>query len=198
MLSFLEKIRQTPQNGDPWRLRLERVHGKIDFFDNLERISSQTLLDLLEVPQRNRTAGTFRRLSKLMTELGWTAVRVRDLTRGGYKEQVRGYCRDSRSLQPSHWSLFTLSQQHRRNLLPTQDVIRWATYLGDRFWKLPVRAVTHQMFRYSGSRNDLRWNDDWFLNLEEERKSLGEAMKSVVDPLRKSPPVWSGKAAKLA
>jgi hypothetical protein len=40
-----------------------------------------------------RTAGTFRRLSKIMAELGWTAVRVRDLTRGGYKEQVRGYCR---------------------------------------------------------------------------------------------------------
>ena len=31
-----------------------------------------------------------------MAELGWTAVRVRDLTRGGYKEQVRGYCRDAR------------------------------------------------------------------------------------------------------
>ena len=82
--------------ADPWRLRLERVQGKIDFFDRLERVSSQTLLDLLEVPQCNRTAGTFRRLSKVMTELGWTAVRVRDLTRGGYKEQVRGYCRDAR------------------------------------------------------------------------------------------------------
>ena len=56
--------------------------------------SSQTLLDILDVPQRGRTAGTFRRLAKLMTELGWTAVRVRDLTRGGYKEQVRGYVRD--------------------------------------------------------------------------------------------------------
>src|ERR1700738_1674988 len=51
----------------------------------------KTLLDILDVPQRGRTAGTFRRLAKLMTELGWTAVRVRDLTRGGYKEQVRGY-----------------------------------------------------------------------------------------------------------
>jgi hypothetical protein len=78
---------------DPWQLRLERVRGKVDFFDRLERISSQTLLDLLEVPQPNRSAGTFRRLAKVMTELGWTAVRVRDLTRGGYKEQVRGYCR---------------------------------------------------------------------------------------------------------
>ena len=29
----------------------------------------------------------------LMAELGWAAVRVRDLTRGGYKENVRGYVR---------------------------------------------------------------------------------------------------------
>jgi hypothetical protein len=34
-----------------------------------------------------------------MRELGWTPVRVRDLTRGGYKEQVRGYCRDARNGQ---------------------------------------------------------------------------------------------------
>jgi hypothetical protein len=78
------------------------VRGKVDFFDKLERIGSQTLLDLLEVPQRKRTAGTFRRLSKIMTELGWTAVRVRDLTRGGYKEQVRGYCREPRNLQATY------------------------------------------------------------------------------------------------
>ena len=102
-LSFRERIREeeaksaAAETADPWRLRLERVRGKVDFFDGLERISSQTLLDLLEVPQRNRTAGTFRRLSKVMAELGWTAVRVRDLTRGGYKEQVRGYCREARS-----------------------------------------------------------------------------------------------------
>jgi hypothetical protein len=32
-----------------------------------------------------------------MTELCWTAVRVRDFTRGGYKEQVRGYVRDVRA-----------------------------------------------------------------------------------------------------
>jgi hypothetical protein len=65
-------------------------------FDGLERVSSQSLLDILEVPQRSRRAGTYRRLAKLMAELGWTAVRVRDLTRGGYREQVRGYVRDAR------------------------------------------------------------------------------------------------------
>jgi hypothetical protein len=80
---------------DPWRLRLERARGTTGF-DGLERVSSQTLLDMLELPQHSRTAGTYRRLAKLMAELGWTAVRVRDLTRGGYKEQVRGYVRHGR------------------------------------------------------------------------------------------------------
>jgi hypothetical protein len=89
---------------DPWRLTLERVRGKVDFYDGLERVSSQTLLDLLEVPQRSRTVGTYRRLAKVMAELGWTAVRVRDLTRGGYKEQVRGYCREARSPHPARYS----------------------------------------------------------------------------------------------
>jgi hypothetical protein len=98
-LTFRERMREeeakaaAAENTDPWRLTLERVRGKVDFYDGLERVSSQTLLDLLEVPQRNRTAGTFRRLAKVMSELGWTAVRVRDLTRGGYREQIRGYCR---------------------------------------------------------------------------------------------------------
>jgi hypothetical protein len=89
------KVEMATRNVDPWRLPLERVRGKIDY-DGLERVSSQTLLDILEVPQRSRTAGIYRHLAKIMVELGWTAVRVRDLTRGGYKEQVRGYCRDSR------------------------------------------------------------------------------------------------------
>ena len=84
--------------ADPWLAPLQRVRGKVEF-DGQERVSSQTLLDMLEVPQRGRTAGTFRRVAKLMAALGWTAVRVRDLTRGGYKEQVRGYVRDGRAYQ---------------------------------------------------------------------------------------------------
>jgi len=96
-VSFLAKLRaaeaeSVPQDTDSWRLRLERLRGKVDF-DGMERISTQALLDVLEVPQRERTAGAYRDLAKLMGELGWTAVRVRDLTRGGYKEQVRGYVR---------------------------------------------------------------------------------------------------------
>jgi hypothetical protein len=106
MMSFIEKLNQAKvergaEVGDPWRLPLGRVRGKIGD-DGIERISTQTLLDILEVPQRSRGAGACRRLAKTMTELGWIAVRVRDLTRGGYKEQVRGYCRDARNRQPLH------------------------------------------------------------------------------------------------
>ena len=89
------KVKAVARNVDPWRLPLDRVRGKTGY-DGLERVSSQTLLDILEVPQRSRTAGTYRHLAKIMAELGWTAVRVRDLTRGGYKEHVRGYCRTAR------------------------------------------------------------------------------------------------------
>jgi hypothetical protein len=63
------KVEMAAPNVDPWQLPLARVHGKIDY-DGLERVSSQTLMDMLEVPQRSRRAGTYRHLSKLMVELG--------------------------------------------------------------------------------------------------------------------------------
>ena len=97
-MAWLEKLHKAQadlaaQNADPWRLPLERLQGKIGD-DGIERITTQLLFDILEVPQRNRGAGACRRLAKLMADLGWMAVRVRGLTRGGYKEQVRGYCRE--------------------------------------------------------------------------------------------------------
>src|SRR3954470_17939902 len=99
-MSLLGKLRTASLTveppADPWLAPLQRVRGKVQF-DGLERVSSQTLLDMLDVPQRSRKAGAYRRLAKLMAELGWTAVRVRDLTRGGYKEQVRGYVRKDRN-----------------------------------------------------------------------------------------------------
>jgi|SRR6516225_2965674 len=94
--SWLEKLRDAQAEGtartDPWKLRLERVRAKIDD-DGLERVTTQQLFDVLEVPQRSRTAGACRRLAAVMAELGWTAVRVRGLTPSGFTEQVRGYAR---------------------------------------------------------------------------------------------------------
>jgi hypothetical protein len=97
MVSFLRQLEEAKAEAlaryvDPWRTRLERVRGQIGD-DGIERLTTQLLLDFLEIPQRSRRAGTYRRLAKLMAELGWTAVRVRGITRGGYLEQVRGYCR---------------------------------------------------------------------------------------------------------
>ena len=95
MLTVLEQFRQAraeraARDADPWRLPLERLHGKIGD-DGIERITTQLLFDILEVPQRSRGAGACRRLAKLMAELGWMAVRVRGLSRGvGYLEQKLG------------------------------------------------------------------------------------------------------------
>jgi hypothetical protein len=101
--SFIEKLHEAAEARiaapvDPWRLRLERVRGKVGD-DGIKRISTQALFDHLEVLQRSRGAGASRHLAKVMRDLGWTPVRVRDMTRGGYLEQVRGYCRDARNSQ---------------------------------------------------------------------------------------------------
>jgi hypothetical protein len=41
--------------GDPWRLRLERIRGKVGY-DAIERLSTQAAFDFLELPQRERNA----------------------------------------------------------------------------------------------------------------------------------------------
>jgi hypothetical protein len=83
--------------ADPWRLRLERVRGKMGD-DGIERVPTQTLFDILEVPQRSRGAGACRRLAQLMRELGWSPIKARGLTQSGLRDQVRGYARDKTGL----------------------------------------------------------------------------------------------------
>ncbi len=98
-MSFIGKLQQKrdelrAQQADPWYIRLEGARGKLGD-DGVQRISTQSLYDLLELPQRGRTAAAGRRLAKIMRELGWTAVKARGLTPGGFKDQVRGYARDT-------------------------------------------------------------------------------------------------------
>jgi hypothetical protein len=81
-------------NADPWKLRLERVRGKVGD-DGIERVSTQTVFDFLEVPQRRRGAGACRRLANLMRELGWSPIKARGMTQSGFRDQVRGYARDN-------------------------------------------------------------------------------------------------------
>ena len=58
-----EQVRKTAK--DPWHLRLQGLRGKIGD-DQIERVSSQSIFEYLDVPQRSRAAGACRRLSKLM------------------------------------------------------------------------------------------------------------------------------------
>src|SRR5262249_24921911 len=98
-MSFLDTLRRPrdevrAKRADPWHLRLEGVRGKVGD-DGVDRISTHTLFDILEVPQRSRTAGACRRLAKLMRQLGWSPIKGRGLTPGGFREQIRGYGRDT-------------------------------------------------------------------------------------------------------
>ena len=83
------QVRQSP--GDPWLAPLHRVRGKIGD-DGIERISTQTLFDYLEVRQHNRGAEACRGLANVMRGLGWSSVRVRGLTLC-LPQNIRGYCR---------------------------------------------------------------------------------------------------------
>jgi hypothetical protein len=60
--------------------------------DGIERVATQVVLDLLEVPQRTRRAGAYRRLAKVLSELGGRPFGSAGVTRGGYRGQVRGFC----------------------------------------------------------------------------------------------------------
>ena len=53
-MSFLTKLHEAEAematgNVDPWRLPLERLRGKAGD-DGIERVTTQTLFDILEVP----------------------------------------------------------------------------------------------------------------------------------------------------
>jgi hypothetical protein len=59
-MSFIGRLQQKrdevrAQQADPWYVRLEGAHGKLGD-EGVERVSTQTLFDFLELPQRGRTA----------------------------------------------------------------------------------------------------------------------------------------------
>ena len=93
---FLQDVQVRQSPADPWLAPLQRVRGKIGD-DGIERISTQTLFDYLEVRQPNRGAGACCRLASAMRELGWSPVRVRGLTRGAYLENIRAVIAEGHS-----------------------------------------------------------------------------------------------------
>ena len=100
MVSWITRMREAQaemaaRNADSWRRLLERLRGKVGD-DNVERIGTQAIFDVLEVPRRNRVAGACKRLGRLMRELGWSPIKARGLNQRGLLEQIRGYARDTR------------------------------------------------------------------------------------------------------
>lgn len=79
-------------NTDAWITTLERAQGCIGH-DGLERISSQRLFDVLDLPLKSRGQAASRRLKAAMVQLGWMPTRVRDVTGRGFTENIRGYAR---------------------------------------------------------------------------------------------------------
>lgn len=100
MRSWIGRLEQAraemlARDAEPWRLPLERLHGK-DSGDGIERIATQAIFDVLEVPQVNRRAGACKRLARIMRELGWSPIKARGLNQAGFRDQIRGYAKDKR------------------------------------------------------------------------------------------------------
>src|SRR5262245_36367557 len=96
--SFLQSLRagadagRNAPAGDTWEGLLRRLRGKVAA-DGVERISTNEVFDELEVPMKRRPSQTVR-LSRIMRRLGWTNIRARGLSRGSYRDRVRGYARE--------------------------------------------------------------------------------------------------------
>src|SRR5262245_4000611 len=96
--SFLQSLRDGAEaarkaaDEDPWEPVLRALKGKIAA-DGIERISTHEVFDELEVPMKRRPSQTVR-LSRVMRRLGWTNIRARGLSRGSYRDRVRGYARE--------------------------------------------------------------------------------------------------------
>jgi hypothetical protein len=98
-MSFLEELEKAKaqahaQAADAWSIRFERVKGKVSF-DGIERVTTQALFDILDVPQRGRTSGACKRLAAVMRAQGWSPIKARGLT-SGFRNQVRGWAKDRR------------------------------------------------------------------------------------------------------
>src|SRR5262245_47182917 len=92
--SFLQSLRDGADAArkaaaeDPWEPVLRTLRGKVAA-DGIERVSTNEIFDVLEIPMRRRPSNTVR-LSRIMRRLGWTNIRARGLSRSSYRDRVRG------------------------------------------------------------------------------------------------------------
>lgn len=89
------KAESADQLSDTWLAPLLRLRGATGA-DGIERLSTQSVFEALDLPQAQRTPGAARRLAQLMQKLGWSPVRLFSLNQRGTRDQVRGYARELR------------------------------------------------------------------------------------------------------
>ena len=94
-----EAAQKNSVQNDPWFAPTGRLKGRVDW-DGWEYIESQQIMDALEVPVHAKRAALYRRLTKLMREHGWEAVRIKrnGVAGGGVVDRMRGYRRKTNKL----------------------------------------------------------------------------------------------------
>ncbi len=102
-MAFVERLRSIREAASvsslhPWTDKLSKIKGRF-YPDGIERIGTQELFDVLDVPIAQRQ-GQARPLTEIMIKLGWTAVRFRALTRAGFRDRIRGFARPTPSASP--------------------------------------------------------------------------------------------------
>lgn len=73
--------------SDSWNEKLRAVRGDIDR-SGLERVTTERLFDVLDLPRHHRTPEAGKRLRRVMVSLGWTAVRLTAPTARGRAARV--------------------------------------------------------------------------------------------------------------
>ena len=96
--SFVERLRvarKTKTPSDPWTALLRNIRGDVGH-DGVERVVTDRVFELMDIPRLKRTPEAAKRLKLLMLDLGWTPVRSRQVTSRGRASRVRGYARMSK------------------------------------------------------------------------------------------------------
>lgn len=93
-VSFIERLKaaKSLDLSDPWQSQLKAARGSVGS-DGVERLSTDAIFDVLNLPAFKRTPEAAKRVRASMTGLGWTPVRARHLTSNGHRSRVRGYAR---------------------------------------------------------------------------------------------------------
>jgi hypothetical protein len=94
-MSFIERLRDARNNitpSNPWLPLLVKLRGQRGS-DGVERLTTEHIFDILDVPLSKRTPQAARTICSAMVALGWSPIRLRSASSRGRSSRVRGYGR---------------------------------------------------------------------------------------------------------